>query len=244
MRNLDVISPERDEKKKEHTNQSSGEREREKRTLGRVSPFLPSPGSSPVDQLDLLTPKESRFDTPVRYVTDVHTSTFIDFHARSRGGRTPFEAFRNLLPSLPRSLYLSLLLALRACASATETASATEKRKDSRGSNLFRTEGGSNRFRCALLSFFPLFFLLSFSLFSVNDYFPLYSMEMSLSLRVFPKLCGSTNFFSANSLPWNERQTWGGNQSAWSRCSGIFLCTRDVSEQKVVRQMTLGEKDF
>lgn len=54
-----------------------------------------------MDQLDLLTPKESRFDTPVRYVTDVHTSTFIDFHAKiarevaGGGGRRskPLETF-------------------------------------------------------------------------------------------------------------------------------------------------------
>lgn len=47
-----------------------------------------------MDRVDFLTPKESRSDTPVRYVTNVHTSTFIDFHARSREGKTLIEAFR------------------------------------------------------------------------------------------------------------------------------------------------------
>lgn len=60
-----------------------------------------------LDRVDFLTPKESRFDTPVRYVTDVHTSTFIDFHARSREGRTLIEAFRNSLAYQPISFSLA-----------------------------------------------------------------------------------------------------------------------------------------
>lgn len=76
-------------------------------TLRRVSLSLLGSSNS-LDRVDFLTPKESRFDTPVRYVTDVHTSTFIDFHARSREGRTLIEAFRNSLAYQPTSLSLSL----------------------------------------------------------------------------------------------------------------------------------------
>ena len=84
---------------KEQADQSSGEREREeKRTLERVSPFLPSPGSSPVDQLDLFELQKSRglilrLDTWPTY-TRRHLS--ISTRDRERG-RTPIEAFRNLL---------------------------------------------------------------------------------------------------------------------------------------------------
>ena len=88
MRNLDVISPERVEKKSRPTSRAERERERgetHSRASLSVPPFsrIIAGGST----RSLRTPKESRFDTPVRYVTDVHTSTFIDFHARSRAGK-------------------------------------------------------------------------------------------------------------------------------------------------------------
>lgn len=108
-------------------------------TLRRVSLSLLGSSNS-LDRVDFLTPKESRFDTPVRYVTDVHTSTFIDFHARSREGRTLIEAFRNSLAYQPTSLSLSLSLLRR-------TNSIRDGKKKKKGkiladSNLFHRRTG------------------------------------------------------------------------------------------------------